>query len=522
MRRHLQDGKNLSFFQRYWQTLLILLIFAVGFALRAYQFGRLPGGLNPDEASVGYDAWAILRYGIDRNGTRLPVHLIAWGSGQNALYAYLSMPFIALMGLNVYSVRMVNFLMGLLAIPLVFRILDRTAGRRTAFIGMALMAASPWGIMASRWGLESNLFPTLFLLTFYVFLVGLDRHKLLPLAAALAALNLYAYGAAYLVVPVFCLAAIVFMRRGAKIPWRYILISGGVFAAVALPILLFVLTNIFHWGDIRILCFTAPEMTGVTRMATATQPHSLLDSMQNFFDNVILQRDGTFTNHLPGYGALFPISLPFTFAGCAALFHMRRRQDGRLFWLLWAWLAAGLLLFLIYAQTNLNRVNILYPALILLTALGLDWLCGSWKRLVSVGACYLFLLTGFTLTYFGSYRYNIDPLSFVHLGEAIIRADQEAGESQTIYVTSNINMPYIYALFYTQTPPDDYLQTVSIPDKEVEFQQVVSFGHFVFNTDGLGQGLPGIYIVENQVAADCRDYVRILEVFENYAVLRVD
>lgn len=522
MRTSLKANKPFPFLQQYWQPLLALLILAVGFALRVYQFGRLPGGLNQDEASIGYDAWAIMHYGIDRNGTQLPVHLIAWGSGQNALYAYLSMPFIALMGLNVYSVRMVNFIMGLLAVPLVFWILERTAGRRTAFIGMALMAVAPWGVMASRWGLESNLFPTLFLLTFYVFLLGLDRHGLLPPAAALAALNLYAYGAAYLVIPVFCLAAIVFMRRGAKIPWRYILISGGVFVAVALPILLFVLTNIFHWGDIRILCFTAPEMTGVTRMATATASHSLLDSVRNFYENIILQTDYTLQNHVDGYGALFPISLPFTFAGCAALYSMRRRQDGRLFWLLSAWVAAGLLLFLIYAWTNINRVNILYPALILLTALGLNWLCGSWKRLVSVGACYLMLLTGFTLTYFGSYRQKIDPQFFATLGDAITLADQEAGENDTIYVTPHINMPYIYALFYTQTPPDEYLQTVSIPEIDVQFQQVDAFGRFVFHTDGLQQEQPGVYVLRNNEAKDYKGTGRILQVFDSYTVLEID
>lgn len=69
-----------------------MLIFLLAAVLRLWAFGTVPGGLNQDEASIGYDAWSILYYGIDRNGIRLPVHLIAWGSGQNALYAYLSMP----------------------------------------------------------------------------------------------------------------------------------------------------------------------------------------------------------------------------------------------------------------------------------------------------------------------------------------------------------------------------------------------------------------------------------------------
>lgn len=503
------------------QLAAFLLILAVGCAVRLILFSKLPGGLNQDEASIGYDAWSILHYGIDRNGIRLPVHLIAWGSGQNALYAYLSMPFIALMGLNAASVRMVNLLFGLLAIPLVYLILNRTAGRRPALIGMALTAISPWHIMISRWGLESNLFPGLFLLTFYVFLVGLDRHPFLYLAAALAALCLYAYGTAYLVIPLFCVAATVFMRMKAKIPWEYVLVSGGVFVIAALPILLFILTNLFHWGDIQIYGLTAPEMTGVTRMATATGSHSLWDSLCNFFNNVVLQEDGTISGQIAGYGAIYLISLPFAAVGCLALFRMRKTGDGRLFWLLAVWLLAACLLFFVYADTNFNRVNILFPALILLTALGLDSLCGDARRIAAVGCCYLLLFTGFTANYFGPYRPTISRVFFASFGDAIQAAEEAAGPDDTVYVAARVNMPYIFALFYTRTPPDEYLETVEIEDMEVEFQQVSSFGHFVFDTDALSQPRPGIYIIDNGDFSDYEEDCRIIASFENYTVLEI-
>ncbi|HIZ83070.1 MAG TPA: glycosyltransferase family 39 protein [Firmicutes bacterium] len=499
-----------------------LLIFAVGCALRLILFSQLPGGLNQDEASIGYDAWSILHYGMDRNGIRLPVHLIAWGSGQNALYAYLSIPFIAVMGLNVASVRMVNLLFGLLSIPLVYLILNRTAGRRAAFIGMALTAISPWHIMLSRWGLESNLLPGLFLLTFYVFLVGLDRYPFLYLAAALAALCLYAYGAAYLVVPLFCIAATVFMLTKAKVPLEYVLVSGGVFVIIALPILLFILTNLFHWGNIQIYGLTAPEMTGVTRMATATGSHSLWDSICNFFNNVILQDDGTATNQIAGYGVMYLISLPFTAVGCLTLFRMRKEGDGRLFWLLTVWLVAACLLFFTYDQTNFNRVNILYPALLLLTALGLDSLCGDTKRIAAVGCCYLLLLTGFTVNYFGPYRDTISRAFFASFGDAIQAAEETAGPDDTVYVAARVNMPYIFALFYTQTPPAEYLETVEIQDMDAEFQKVNSFGHFVFDTSALSRQQPGVYIVDNSALSDYDGDGQVVSRFENYSVLQIE
>ena len=89
-------------------------LFALGFALRLAALAALPAGLNQDEASALYDAWAILNYGVDRNMNALPVLLVSWGSGQNALLSYLAMPFIALLGPTVWALRLPMALSGCL------------------------------------------------------------------------------------------------------------------------------------------------------------------------------------------------------------------------------------------------------------------------------------------------------------------------------------------------------------------------------------------------------------------------
>ena len=81
--------------QKYKNYLVLFLIFT-GFLIRLLMLKSLPYGLNQDEASSGYDAFALLAKGIDRNGVSFPVLFVSWGSGQNALMAYLAMPFIAL------------------------------------------------------------------------------------------------------------------------------------------------------------------------------------------------------------------------------------------------------------------------------------------------------------------------------------------------------------------------------------------------------------------------------------------
>ena len=75
-------------------VIITFVIFVVGFTVRLIGITNYPNGLNCDEASIGYEAYSLLNYGIDRNGNSWPVFLEAWGSGQNALYMYIIMPFI--------------------------------------------------------------------------------------------------------------------------------------------------------------------------------------------------------------------------------------------------------------------------------------------------------------------------------------------------------------------------------------------------------------------------------------------
>ena len=58
----------------------IIVIIAVGVLIRIINLTTVPNGLNTDEASAGYEAYAIGNYGIDRNGNFLPVFLKAWGN----------------------------------------------------------------------------------------------------------------------------------------------------------------------------------------------------------------------------------------------------------------------------------------------------------------------------------------------------------------------------------------------------------------------------------------------------------
>ena len=84
---------------------ITFVIVTVAIVVRFYNIESLPG-LQIDEAMAGYDAWSIANYGVDSALNRLPIYLVSYGSGQSAVYAYMAVPFIKLLGLTIFSIRL--------------------------------------------------------------------------------------------------------------------------------------------------------------------------------------------------------------------------------------------------------------------------------------------------------------------------------------------------------------------------------------------------------------------------------
>ena len=185
------------------ELLLVVLILAIGIGLRLFELGALPYGLNQDEASAGYDAWALLNYGVDRNGNTWPVLFESWGSGQNVLMSYLAMPFIALFGLTPFAVRLPNAIAGCLTLIVFWRFSREVRGKAFGILALFILAINPWHIMMSRWALESNQLPFWLILGIWLTVVSERRPCALFGAAISFGLALYAYGTAFFFLPLF-------------------------------------------------------------------------------------------------------------------------------------------------------------------------------------------------------------------------------------------------------------------------------------------------------------------------------
>ena len=209
------------------KNIILCLILIVGCVVRLFSIDKYPQGLNVDEASSGYEAYSILNYGIDRNGNFIPTFLVAWGSGQNALYTYMLTPFVKILGLSVFSVRLPMALIGCVSLIVMYKLLKSILNEKTAIIGMAVLAICPWHIIKSRWGLESNIFPDIILLFVYTLIYAFKNKKiyLVYLAFAIAGISSYAYATSYFFLPIFILSILIYLVRKKDLTTKNAIIS---------------------------------------------------------------------------------------------------------------------------------------------------------------------------------------------------------------------------------------------------------------------------------------------------------
>lgn len=489
----------------------IVLILWLGAVLRLYQFPHNPPGFYVDEAGVSYEAFSLLHTGADRWGIRWPVYLISWGSGQSVLYAYLSIPFIALFGLNILASRLLNLFLGILTIPLTYVTVKRVSGEKSALVVALLLAVLPWHVMLSRWALEANALPFFLLLGTYTIarLLAQPKRFWAFLAFVPWGLALYAYAMAWIVVPLMLVLVVITNYVRIKPYWREWLKAFMVFAGLALPIGLFVLKNFIvrthlPWEDY--MPFGVP-LVPFSRIAQVTSQPPFERWIHSFFVIWNGFQDGEIKNSLPEIAPMFFVCLPLAFVGTVHKIRYAPSR-GHLFLL---WLLACVPLLFPWDLAN-HRVNaFLMPLLVIAVegffALG-RCLCNSSRRMFTVAVGFLIALQAilFTYDYFFIYpRLPDAELAFYKGFERAFKTSLTLAEpSEAIWVTNRILLPYFLVAFYSAYPPAAYRADIRYT-LEYGTVNVQSLGRFYFGKENLLTDPSFVYVLAKWDELPCRE-----------------
>ena len=476
---------------------LFWVFFLIGIFARVYEFGAVPGDINQDEAFAGYNAYTLWESGKDSFGYPFPVYLTTWGSGMNALESYLAIPFVAIFGLSVRSIRMPMLLTAILSLLVLYKLFRRTTDERTALSVLFLFAIAPWHIILSRWGLESNLAPAFILFGLYFFILGAENPRYFIPSALFYGLSLYSYATIWLIIPFILLLQIIYLILYKKIRLsKYTVIAGAVLILLALPLVLFLLVNKGIISEIRLPFISIPRL-----IAFRGDEISFLEIKENalrLWNLVIIQDDAErIWNYAPFYGLYYKLSAPFCLAGficCIHRFtgHIQRKETGIEFYLFLLLLAGTALGLLIPACTN--RVNLIFIPLISFSAIGAYAVFNAispkvlWIPILVYGTFFI----NFERYYFTEYKEHINDNFCAGIEDAITFAIAHAAPTQIINVTPNAGYPR--ALFFAKENPEEYSATVRYTNYPSAFLNVSEFGRFRFYFENFRVDPGAIYI----------------------------
>jgi len=499
------------------KKILIFLTFIVIVAaiLRLWQLGKVPSSPDWDEVALGYNTYSILQTGRDEYGKFLPIVLRSFDDYKPALYAYLAMPSISILGLNIIAVRLPSAIFGILTVLTVFFLTKELFKKdNIALLSSFLLAISPWHIQFSRVAFEANVGIALNVFGILFFLKAFKKPWLLSLSALIFGLNIYVYQGEKVFVPLLITILILcFREEFFLIRKKYIYTALVILAIILLPLVNFILTN----KDALSRAKTVSIFSNSSIIEVNTQKISrdkanndilglALDNRRVEFTKYII---GGYLSHLdfnwlfikgdiarhhaPGMGLMYLIELPFLLVGIYSLIFGNFNKAIKIFTILWFLIVpipASVTNDVPHAVRTLNFL----PILQILTAIGimssLAWILNLKHKILNIGISYLALITIFALWAF-NFSYYLNQY-FVQQNYFHAKYWQYGYENIVDYVatvqkdyskiivsnTATMDQSYMFFLFYLKYDPHKYLSEKGTLTGKIEGEN--RFSNFEF------------------------------------------
>lgn len=319
----------------------------------------MPNALNIDEASSGYDAYTIMKYGIDKAGKSYPIVLYAWGSGQSVLYSYVMIPFLLIGNLSEFTIKLPMAIVGIASLYIMYYLLKNIfENKKIALIGTAFFAICPWHIMKSRWGMECNLFPDLILLAVFILIVGLKKKNniLQVLSFVIIGISSYSYATSYLFLPIFVLILLIYLVKSKQISIKKSIAYLGIVFIIALPLIIYLIINTFNLNEISICEITIPRLKAnrYEEVSTIFYNNILINCIDNLLSTIrliLVQYDKLNWNSLPQHGLFYFISIPFLFIGVYA--SIKKYNKNKYNQIMNIWMISSLILSMFCIKMNI-------------------------------------------------------------------------------------------------------------------------------------------------------------------------
>jgi len=483
---------------------LLAVCVSISVFLHFYKINQIPPCINADEAAFGYNAYSILKTGKDEYGAFLPLRFKSFEDFKLPLYTYLSVPFVALFGLNDFSTRALNIVIGISLIPLIFFIVKELFNdEKIALLASFLTSLSPGVYILSRHAHEGVLSAFFIMLTF-LFLVKYIKtnsmyYLLLTNLSLLGSSYSYQNGRVYLIFIILYEVILLWKKNLGKSVKKYLgyLTFLGIIGFIAIyPDIRYSLNRVQNLVFFKSSGFRLRLTEYLAEHPNRLLHNKLVESVQEISNRYILQLSPEFlivsgdSNWRFGFanlGLLTSLEYIFFFIG---LYYLFKNKEKLRFLLLFIFFISPINNALTWQDASLIRTYVILFPFLLIIAYGtyhIYLLISRW-RLKKPLLFFLFLIFAFLKLnawdlYFNHYPKRAMTIRAWQCGykELVSYVKQNYDTYDKFYITDRHGQPYIFFLYYWPFDPANYQKQakISTPD-QYGFGQVGKFDKFEF------------------------------------------
>jgi len=445
--------------------------------LHLFKLGSVPPSLNWDEVSQGYTSYSISQTGMDEWGEKYPLFFRSFGEWKSAVYIYLLVPFIKVLGLSAFSIRLPAAIASIISVYLIYLICRKLYSEKVALWAAFLMAVTPWSFMLGRPAFEANVALALVLGGIYLFLANK-----LVFSAILFGLAPHTYNSAKIVVP-FIVVYLIISTKLYK-HFKSTILVLGILMIFAIPILanLYSGKSLARFTQVGVtndagaiprivqLRERLPLPSVLSRVVINKYSYFGFQIAKNFVDYLapgflVFNGGDRPQQSLPGHGVIYLTQLILVILGLHIL--INQKKEGKTLPLVL------ILLGIIPAAITKESEHVLRsimagPGFVILSALGLDYL--SLKKFKFQKLIYVFIAleaTFFMFMYFYSYpkTYARDwQYGYAQVSQYVSSHEQDYDQ---IVVTKWYGEPQLFLAFYGKWDPTWY-QAENLPNLQYE------------------------------------------------------
>lgn len=461
---------------------LLILILSLFFFSRIFRIETIPQSLYWDEASIGYNAYSVLKTGKDEWGEFLPLHFRAFGEFKLPVYIYAVAVSEAFLGLSILAVRLPAVIFGLFSVlGLYLLVLKLTKNKTISLFSSFLFTITPWFFIFSRTGYEAVAGLAFFIYAIYFLLLSKKKKWMMLVSVVLFILSFYSYNSFRILTPLilgpyFLISGVNIIKKRSKKEGLALLLSIFLLLLSSLPIY-----KLYS------------KDSGLGRLQTVGTSKNLVSNYLSHFSPNFLFVSGDINprSQMPGSSQLYSISAVFILLGLVYIIkhsgiNTVKKKDPKYLWFIYLLLIAPLPAAITRESPHALRAILLAPVFATISSMGVYYLSGFFKKnkKIVLGSIIIFYALSFEGYFykFGTEYNNLSSGAWQNQYKLVMeKYGEDFGDYYKVYIHDDLAQPYIFTLFYNQIDPQEFLDSKVLNDvSDWGFSTVKSFGNFEF------------------------------------------